>query len=100
MEAKHTNHFINALLNRLIYKEDTFESRASIRAHAEASEKELNELERLAKIGEATEKMFDDCQEVTMIDIEEMSDGAYETVPKELFSCVEDLLRWSEGVEE
>ena len=62
---------------------------------------ELNELERLAKIGEATEKMFDNCEEVMMVNLESTpTDWDEERVIKQSFVYTEDLVKWSEGVEE
>ena len=61
----------------------------------------LNKLERLAKIGEATEKMFDNCEEVMMVNLESTpTDWDEERVIKQSFVYTEDLVEWSEGVEE
>lgn len=57
----------------------------------------LAKAEGLARIGEATQKMFDNCEEVGMIttQYDPVNDDEY-VVCKTDFLTVEDLLEWAE----
>jgi len=58
----------------------------SIKCVRDKALEELNELERLAKIGEATEKMFDNCEEVMMVNLESTpTDWDEKRVIKQIF---------------
>jgi len=80
------------------YVIDTYKARiADVRGIADEAQEELRELERLAKIGEATEKAF---KQYPQSHFAIGKDYNLETEVGGVIYNTEDLVKWSEGVEE
>lgn len=77
-----TKHLITALMGKAFYQDDHISNTSILNAHLAASDKELEELERLARIGAATVNAF---EAGLRIEDDEIS----------LLESVEELLDWN-----
>lgn len=92
MRAEKTRHLINSMLDKIFHKDNHLSNLSILHAHLAASDKEMIELERLARIGMSAEEFGNEMKNDNRVEGNASFDVYVDTSIGQILDMLQDAL--------